>query len=97
MPVNLDSIRAARERIRDAVLRISFLTLSIFLLGPIVFIYVTLRVHIPLLSYSLIALTTVVLYLLACDPLPPCAGKVREWLRPRARPRVAAADPTNVR
>jgi len=22
-----------------------------------------------------------VLYLLACDPLPPCEGKVREWLR----------------
>ena len=28
-----------------------------------------------------IVLTTVVLYVLPCDPLPPCVGKVREWLR----------------
>jgi hypothetical protein len=31
-----------------------------------------------------------VLYLLACDPLPPCAGKVREWLRGLSSRAVAA-------
>jgi hypothetical protein len=34
-----------------------------------------------LLSYVLIVLTTVVLYLLACDPLPPCTGTVKHWVR----------------
>ena len=48
--------------------------------------------HIVLLSYALIVLTTVVLYLLACDPLPPCAGKVRDWLR---LGRFAAIRPVN--
>jgi hypothetical protein len=77
------------RRVRDALLRIPFLTLSILLFWPIVLIYVNLRVHVALsshtllvlLSYSLIVLTTVVLYLLACDPLPPCAGKVKDWLQ----------------
>jgi hypothetical protein len=36
---------------------------------------------IVLLAYSLVVLTTLVLYLLACDPLPPCPGRVREWLQ----------------
>ena len=69
------------RRVRDAQLRISFLTLSVVLSSPIVFVSINLRIHILLLSYSLIVLTTVVLYLLACDPLPPCAGRIREWLR----------------
>src|SRR5687767_4784137 len=70
------------RRVRDALLRISFLTLSIVLCFPILYVYVNLRVHfVVLLGYVLIVLTTVVLYLLACDPLPPCAGRVREWLR----------------
>jgi hypothetical protein len=73
------------RRVRDALLRILFLTLTIVLLYPVFFVYVNLRLHIVLLSYSLIILTTVVLYLLACDPLPPAAGKVREWLRGSAR------------
>ncbi len=68
------------RRVRDALLRVSFLTLSILLFYPIL-VLAMLRVHLAILSYSLIVLTTVVLYLLACDPLPPCAGKVREWLR----------------
>jgi hypothetical protein len=72
------------RRVRDAVLRTSFLTLSILLCYPIVFVYINLRLPVVLLSYSLIVLTTAVLYLLACDPLPPCAGKVREWLGRRA-------------
>jgi hypothetical protein len=67
--------------VRDALLRIPFLTLSIVLLYPIVYVYLNLRLHIFALTYALIVLTTVVLYLLACDPLPPCPGKVREWLK----------------
>ena len=80
------------RRVRDALLRISFLTLS-FILGlgyPIVFVYLHLRLHLALLTYCLIVLTTAVLYLLACDPLPPCAGKVKEWLRGFATSGLAA-------
>jgi hypothetical protein len=81
------------RRVRDAFLRIPFLTLSLLLFYPILFVYLSLRVHIALLSYSLVVLTTVVLYLLACDPLPPCAGKVRDWLQASAPSRVAASEP----
>jgi hypothetical protein len=80
------------RRVRDALLRISFLTLSIVLFYPILFVYTNLRIHIALLSYSLIVLTTVLLYVLACDPLPPCAGKVSEWLRGSAPSRLAASE-----
>jgi hypothetical protein len=69
------------RRVRDALLRISFLTLSMVLCYPIVFVYLNQRKQSVLLTYFLIVLTTVVLYLLACDPLPPCAGKVRVWIR----------------
>jgi hypothetical protein len=62
------------------------------LLYPFLFMYLNLRLHIALLSYSLIVLTTVVLYLLACDPLPPCAGKVRDWLQGSAPSRLAAPE-----
>ena len=34
-----------------------------------------------IVAHGLTVLTTVLLYLLACDPLPPCQGKVHEWLR----------------
>ena len=61
------------------------------LLYPVVFAYSTLHIRIAPLGYSLILLTTVVLYLLACDPLAPCAGVLKEWLRRMARSRVAAA------
>jgi hypothetical protein len=96
------------RRLRDAQLRIAFLTLSIVLSYPLWFAYVTLRLRFVLLTVALIILTTVVLYVLACDPLPPCAGKVREWLRglnvgatapgkspvrTRARARGVVADP----
>jgi hypothetical protein len=80
------------RRVRDAPLRTSFLTLSILLCYPILFVYINLRLHIVLLSYLLIGLTTVLLYLLACDPLPPCAGKVKDWLRAFARSRVAVGE-----
>jgi len=75
------------RRLRDAQLRTSFLTLSFVLWYPIVFVYLNSPSAVLLLTYSLIVLTTLLLYVLACDPLPPCAGKVREWLRrPAATP-----------
>jgi hypothetical protein len=80
------------RRVRDALLRISFLTLSLVLFYPVLLVSVNLRVPMAPLTYSLIVLTTVVLYLLACDPLPPCAGKVREWLRRSAPSRQPAPE-----
>jgi hypothetical protein len=80
------------RRLRDAPLRTSFLTLCLFLAGPVLFVYVNLRIQLFLLTYLLIVLTTVVLYVLACDPLPPCTGKVREWLRGLSSSRVAVPD-----
>jgi hypothetical protein len=77
------------RRLRDAMLRILFLMLSLMLAGPVLLVYVTLHEPIVLLGYSLVALTTVLLYVLACDPLPPCAGTVTEWLR-LALPRTLA-------
>jgi len=69
------------RRIRDAQLRIAFLTLSIVLSYPLWFAYRLLHLRfIPLLA-ALVVLTTVILYVLASDPLPPCASKVREWFR----------------
>lgn len=69
------------RRVRDAMLRIVFLTLALVLWAPILFVYINLHLGVVLLSYSLVVLTTVVLYLLACDPLPPCAGWLSAWLR----------------
>jgi hypothetical protein len=80
------------RRVRDALLRIPFLTLSIVLLYPIQLLYRDLQLPLAVLSYSLIVLTTVVLYLLACDPLPPVTGTFREWLRAAAPARPAAAE-----
>jgi hypothetical protein len=68
------------RRLRDAPLRIAFLTLSTFLFYPVALAWLRFRIGLAALSYSLVVLTTVVLYLLACDPLPPCAGRVRLWL-----------------
>ncbi len=80
------------RRLRDAPLRTSFLTLCLFLAGPVLFVYVKLRIHLVLLTYVLILLTTIVLYLLACDPLPPCVGRVREWWRGLSSSRVALPE-----
>lgn len=88
------------RRLRDAPLRISFLTLAFLLPYPVIFVYLTLHLSFFLLTYSLIVLTTVVLYLLACDPLPPCVGKVTEWLRgaePVRQPEEATVDSTTRR
>jgi hypothetical protein len=80
------------RRVRDAVLRISFLTLSLVLWYPVVFVYINLHLTVILLGYTLILLTTVVLYLLACDPLPPCPGKLRQWIRGAVPSRAAASE-----
>src|SRR5216684_7315552 len=84
------------RRIRDAQLRIAFLTLSVVLSYPLWFAYITLHLRLVLLAEALIILTTVVLYVLACDPLPPCTGTVREWLRGLVPARKANA-PTTLR
>jgi hypothetical protein len=80
------------RRVRDAPLRVPFLTLSVVLFYPILVVYLNLHLRIAVLGYSLIVLTTVVLYVLACDPLPPCTGKVRHWLRGSTPARIAASD-----
>jgi len=63
------------RRLRDAILRTSFLTLCIMLGYPVFFAYVKL-------------LTTVILYLLACDPLPPAPAKLLEWFKKPATPEL---------
>jgi hypothetical protein len=72
------------RRVRDAMLRISFLTLALVLWYPAVLVYVNLHMQVFFLTYTLIALTTAVLYLLACDPLPPSPAKLKERARQRA-------------
>jgi len=94
-------LRNAR-RVRDARLRISFLTLAVLLFVPMVliqlnlhqsFFKISLAIYIStLLSYSLIVLTTAVLYLLACDPLPPCTGWLSEWLRSLVPARLKTSE-----
>ncbi len=80
------------RRVRDASLRISFLTLSFVLIYPVLFAYVTLHVPMALLMYSLIVLTTIVLYLLACDPLPPSAEKLAVRIRGTAASQLPASE-----
>jgi hypothetical protein len=79
------------RRVRDALLRVSFLTLVIVLPYPAVIVYVELQAQILLLTYPLIVLTTAVLYLLACDPLPPSEVRAKEPLT-AARPVQLKAD-----
>jgi hypothetical protein len=77
------------RRIRDAQLRIGFLTLTIVLAYPLWLAYVTLHLRFVMLIQVLNSLTTVILYLLGCDPLPPCAGRVKDWIRGLAPMRKA--------
>jgi hypothetical protein len=75
--------------VRDALLRIAFLTFSLMLFFPVLFVFqypqvlaiLNLGASSFVIAHGLTVLTTVTLYLVACDPLPPCPGKVREWLR----------------
>ncbi len=80
------------RRVRDAQLRIAFLTLSVLLAWPLWFAYVALGLRFMLLTEALVVLTTAVLYLLACDPLPPCEGRLWEWIRGLAPARRATAN-----
>jgi hypothetical protein len=91
------------RRLRDAPLRVSFLMMLVLVLYLLVFLLVVRRVapqlltsrapiYVALLSYSLIALTAVLLYVLACDPLPPCPGRVRVWLGRFAAGRAPARE-----
>ena len=85
------------RRMRDAPLRIAFLTFSLMLFFPVLFLYqypqvlaiLNLGVSSFIVAHGLTVLTTAMLYLLACDPLPPCQGKVREWLRSLVPARAA--------
>lgn len=79
------------RRLRDSLLRVLFLMLSGVLLTPVLVVYLTLHLWVVVLTYSLILLTTVLLYVVACDPLPPCAGRIREWLVARSNGRAATA------
>jgi hypothetical protein len=71
------------RRIRDAQLRISFLTLSVMLFYVILLVQRNYGVQMSLFlfGYPLVVLTTVLLYVLACDPLPPAPAKLKVWLR----------------
>ena len=89
------------RRVRDAWLRISFLTFGLLLavLMPSLLValpplrgYAAMHFDLVLLGNSLIVLTIVVLYLLACDPLPPCPGTVRKWIQGLVPARFAAAE-----
>ena len=80
------------RQVRDVLLRVPFLTLSIVLAYPSWVVYTTLRLHLVALTYSLILLTTIVLYLLACDPLPPCRSAIAAWVRGLVTPREQRAD-----
>lgn len=89
------------RRVRDAWLRISFLTFGLLLAVlmpsllvalPPLRLYAAMHFDLVLLGNSLIVLTIVVLYLLACDPLPPCAGTVRKWIQSVAPSRVTAPE-----
>jgi hypothetical protein len=80
------------RRLRDAPLRIAFLTLSLVLSYPLWLAYVTFDVHFVLLTGALIILTTVILYVVACDPLPPSPAKARAWIWGKALAGSAKAD-----
>jgi hypothetical protein len=82
------------RRVRDAQLRIAFLTLSIVLGYPLWLAFRTLHARFILLTDALIVLTTALLYVLACDPLPPCTSKVLDWLRGLVPARKTAAPAT---
>ena len=84
------------RRVRDAPLRLAFLTLSIALVFPLLFVFVTLRTPIAILGYLLVGLTAVVLYLLACDPLPPCRGRLADLTRALRPRRVRPKQPVPV-
>lgn len=84
------------RRVRDAQLRIAFFTLTVLLSYPLWFAYVTLHSRFVLLTGVLIVLTTVVLYLLACDPLPPASAKAKAWIRTLIPARATSAPTSSL-
>src|SRR5215211_3405641 len=88
------------RRVRDARLRISFVTFGLLLavlMPSLLFAfpplqpYAALHFNLVVLGNSLIVLTIAVLYLLACDPLPPCTGTVTKWIQGLVASRRLAA------
>ena len=69
------------RRLRDARLRLSFLGLSVLLAAPLAMAYTLPGRRFMLWTEALTVLMAAVLYLLACDPLPPCEGTAWEWVR----------------
>ena len=88
------------RRVRDAMLRLVFLSLAVVLPALLAVIMTTrlkpvaatLNLRLVFLAYSLVVLTTVLLYVLACDPLPPCAGLATEWVRRLGRARAVPSE-----
>lgn len=71
------------RRMRDVQLRLAFLFISVVLAYPVRFAYLNAvaSVRFMLLTEGLAILTTALLYILACDPLPPREGRVTSWVR----------------
>ena len=63
------------RRVRDALLRVSFLTLALVLWYPAVLVYVNLHMQVFFLTYSLIVLTTAVLVLAGVRPPAALRGE----------------------
>lgn len=76
------------RRLRDAQLRLSFLGLSVLLAPPLAMAYTLPGMRFMLWTEALTVLMTAVLYLLACDPLPPCEGTALAWVRGLAASRA---------
>ena len=79
------------RRVRDGLLRISFLALMLCYPAVLAYVDLKMQMQVLFLAYSLIALTTAVLYLLACDPLPPSEIQVRDKRTAAAPVRVPDA------
>ncbi len=87
------------RRTRDVQLRLAFLFISVVLAYPVRFAYLNAAstVRFMLLTEGLTVLTTALLYILACDPLPPCESRVTSWVRallakPADAPAAVAGD-----
>jgi hypothetical protein len=83
------------RRIRDVQLRIAFLTISIVMTLPLWLAYTLPGMRFMLATELLAVLTTLLLYILACDPLPPCEGRLREWVRGLSALRAQASRPSD--
>ena len=78
------------RRVRDALLRISFLLMSVSRsCYSVLLVYVDVHAQVPLLTYSLVVLTTAVLYLLAW---PDQTVSLRDF---RGRPVILAFYPAD--